>query len=67
MSAAVYLKVTSATNTTISLLFPKTMVPPPPKQVTIPRLELTAATLLTRLSRYVTATQPHELSRLYVA
>ena len=55
MSAVVYLKVTSGIDTTISLVCSKTKVAPL-KSVTIPRLELTAATLLARLSRYVSTT-----------
>ena len=55
MSAVVYLKVTSGIDTTISLVSSKTKVAPL-RAVTIPRLELTAATLLARLSRYVSTT-----------
>ena len=55
MSAVVYLKVTSGIDITISFVCAKTKVAPL-KSVTIPRLELTAATLLARLSRYVSTT-----------
>ena len=55
MCADVYLKVTSGIETTISFVRSKTKVAPL-KPVTIPRLEVTAATLLTRLSRYVSTT-----------
>ena len=47
--------VTSGIDTAISLVCSKTKVAPL-KSVTIPRLELTAATLLARLSRYVSTT-----------
>ena len=55
MSAVVYIKVTSGINSTVSLVCSKTKVAPL-KPVTIPWLELTAAALLARLSRYVYTT-----------
>ena len=55
MSAVVYIKVISGINSTVSIVCSKTKVAPL-KPVTIPRLELTAAALLARLSRYVSTT-----------
>ena len=55
MSAVVYLKVTSGNNSTVSLVCSRTKVAHL-KPVSIPQLELTAAALLIRLSRYVITT-----------
>ncbi|XP_011313461.1 uncharacterized protein, partial [Fopius arisanus] len=52
MSAVVYLKVTSADGVSISLAIAKTKVAPL-KKLTIPRLELNAAVILAKLTRYV--------------
>ncbi|XP_063990403.1 uncharacterized protein LOC135169384 [Diachasmimorpha longicaudata] len=52
MSAVVYLKVTSADGVSISLAVAKTKVAPL-KKLTIPRLELNAAVILAKLTRYV--------------
>ncbi|XP_063986879.1 uncharacterized protein LOC135167504 [Diachasmimorpha longicaudata] len=52
MSAVVYLKVTSEDGVSISLAVAKTKVAPL-KKLTIPRLELNAAVILAKLTRYV--------------
>ncbi|XP_011883910.1 PREDICTED: uncharacterized protein LOC105571052 [Vollenhovia emeryi] len=52
MAAAVYLKVSTTHGTRVTLVCSKTKVAPL-KRLTIPRLELTAAVLLTKLARYV--------------
>jgi hypothetical protein len=50
--AAVYLKVTTATSVTVSLVMGKSRVAPL-KSISIPRLELTAATVGAKLSKFV--------------
>ncbi|XP_063975044.1 uncharacterized protein LOC135161426 [Diachasmimorpha longicaudata] len=52
MSAVVYVKVTSEDGVSISLAVAKTKVAPL-KKLTIPRLELNAAVILAKLTRYV--------------
>ncbi|XP_011883974.1 PREDICTED: uncharacterized protein LOC105571113, partial [Vollenhovia emeryi] len=54
-TAVVYISVHDSTGSTISLVCSKTKVAPL-KQLSIPRLELTAALLLSRLMQYVRAT-----------
>ncbi|XP_034947880.1 uncharacterized protein [Chelonus insularis] len=56
MAAAIYLKINSpSTGPKITLICAKTKVAPI-KQITIPRLELTAALILAKLTKYVRAT-----------
>lgn len=55
MSAVVYLKVINSESTSINFVCAKTKVAPL-KKMTIPRLELTAATLLAKLVNYVRRT-----------
>lgn len=51
MSAVIYVKVTHENHTRVSFVCAKTKVAPL-KKMTVPRLELTAATMLVKLSRY---------------
>ncbi|XP_012524189.2 uncharacterized protein LOC105829693 [Monomorium pharaonis] len=65
MAAAVYISVHSSAGTTISLVCSKTKVAPL-KRLSIPRLELTAALLLSRLMQYVQATLKRDVTATHL-
>ncbi|XP_029171108.1 uncharacterized protein LOC114940554 [Nylanderia fulva] len=64
-AAAVYIRITERNETSIRLLIAKSKVAPV-KQVTLPRLELCAATLLTNLTRHIKQTLDLATSDTYL-